>query len=46
MKISTAKSSAPTPVVRLGDARRLTKASFTGLTAELVSPYRLYSIGG
>jgi len=46
MKTGINNSSTPAPVVRLGNARRLTKASFTGLTAELVSPYRLYSIGG
>ena len=46
MKTGIDKSNAPARAVRLGEARHLTKASFTGIATELVSPHRLYTPGG
>lgn len=46
MKTGTNKPAAPARLVRLGNARQQTKASFDGKQAELIHPDRLYTVGG
>jgi len=46
MKIDTNKSAVPVRLVRLGNARQQTKASFTGKQVELLHPDLQYTIGG
>ncbi len=46
MKTIINKPASSSRVIRLGSARRQTKASFTGTRAELVHPDLVYTPGG